>query len=129
MTEQGMYFKAVHVFDVEQTDGPDLPTVDVPTVEATADRLLADLVRVAEQREIAVAFQAIPGGVFGLSKKGSVEIDNTHTTGQQSKTLAHELGHETLHWEDRGPLTREVAHALESHAAMATRLRPSDFAR
>ena len=58
-TEQGIFFRAVHVFDIGQTDGPDLPTVDVPTVEATADMLLADLVRVADKRGIAVTFQPL----------------------------------------------------------------------
>jgi len=41
-TVSGMFFRAVHVFDVSQTDGPDLPTVDVPNVETVADGLLAD---------------------------------------------------------------------------------------
>ncbi len=108
-TEQGIFFRAVHVFDVAQTDGPELPTVDVPTVGVVADGLLADLVRVTEQRKIAVTFQPISSGAFGVSKKGTVEIDNTHPTGQQAKTLAHELAHEALHWEDRGPLTRSIA--------------------
>ena len=108
-TEKGIYFRAVHVFDLAQTDGPDLPTVEVPDVQTAADSLLADLVRVAESRKIAVTFQPISGGAYGLSKKGSVEIDNTHATGQQAKTLAHELAHESMHWEDRGPLTRSIA--------------------
>ncbi len=108
-TEQGIFFRAVHVFDIGQTDGPDLPSVDVPTVEATADWLLADLARVAEQREITVSFQPISSGAFGVSKKGTVEIDDHHPTVQQAKTLAHELAHESLHWEDRGPLTRSIA--------------------
>ena len=96
-TEQGLYFRAVHVFDIGQTDGPDLPTVDVPDVEAAADTLLADLVHVADGREIRVTFAPLSGGLFGVSKGGSVDIDNTHPTGQQAKTLAHELAHETLH--------------------------------
>ena len=108
-TKTGMYFRAVHVFDIGQTDGPDLPSVDVPTVEATSDSLLADLCRVAERREIVVSFEAISGGVFGVSKHGYIDVDNTHSTGQQAKTLAHELAHEALHWEDRGPLTRSIA--------------------
>jgi antirestriction protein ArdC len=108
-TEHGIFFRTVHVFDVAQTDGPDLPSVDVPTVEATSDRLLADLVRVAEHRKIPVTFQAISSGAFGVSKRGSIDVDNTHPTGQQAKTLAHELAHEALHWEDRGPLTRSIA--------------------
>ncbi len=108
-TEQGIFFRAVHVFDIGQTDGAELPTVDVPTVEATSDRLLADLVRVAGQRKISVSFQPISSGTFGVSKRGSIDVDNTHPTGQQAKTLAHELAHEALHWEDRGPLTRSIA--------------------
>ena len=32
-TEEGMFFRAVHVFDVAQTDGKELPNVDVPTVD------------------------------------------------------------------------------------------------
>ncbi len=108
-TESGIYFRAVHVFDVAQTDGPDLPSVDVPTIDDTADWLLADLVRVAERREIVVRFQSLPCGAFGASKRGSVEIDDSHPTGQQAKTLAHELAHEAMHWEDRGPLTRSIA--------------------
>jgi hypothetical protein len=97
------------VFDVAQTDGPDLPTVDVPTVDTAADDLLAGLVRVAEHRSVSVTFQPIDGGVFGASKRGAVDVDDRHATGQQAKTLAHELAHEALHWEDRGPLTRSIA--------------------
>ncbi len=108
-TESGLFFRAVHVFDVAQTDGEALPTVDVPTVDTAADDLLARLVRVAEHRSVAVKLQPIDGGVFGVSKRGSVDVDNRHATGQQAKTLAHELAHEALHWEDRGPFTRSVA--------------------
>ncbi len=76
-TEQGIYFKAVHVFDIGQTDGPDLPTVDVPDVESAADALLVDLVRVADKRGIAVTFAKLSGGLFGVSKGGMVDVDDT----------------------------------------------------
>ena len=89
--EEGIFFRAVHVFDVAQTDGPDLPTVDVPTVDTAADDLLARLVRVAEHRSVTVKLQPIDGGAFGVSKRGTVEVDNRHATGQQAKTLAHEI--------------------------------------
>lgn len=108
-SEDRIAFRVVHVFDISQTDGKELPSVDCPNIENAADDLLADLVRVADSRGIAVSFQALSGGVFGMSKKGAIEVDNTHTTGQQAKTLAHELGHELLHWEDRGELTRSIA--------------------
>ncbi len=117
-TEQGIYFRAVHVFDVAQTDGNDLPDVDVPTIDTACDDLLAKLRRVADSRGIAVNFAKLDGSLFGASKKGAIDVDNQHATGQQSKTLAHELAHEALHWDkDRGlpggtptgPLTRSIA--------------------
>ncbi len=83
--------------------------MDVPTVQAAADDLLAKLTRVADSHGIAVSFAALSGGTFGVSKQGAVEVDNTHPTGQQAKTLAHELAHEAMHWKDRGPLTRSIA--------------------
>ena len=107
--QRGIYFRPVHVFDVAQTDGQDLPTVDVPTVDTAADDLLAKLSSVAHHRGIAVEFAKLSGGLFGTSKGGSVEVDNTHATGQQAKTLAHELAHEALHNTDRTGLTRTVA--------------------
>ncbi len=108
-TEQGIFFRAVHVFDVAQTDGPDLPDVDIPTVDIASDDLLADLHRVAEERGIKVNFDTLSGGLFGVSKGGTIDVDNGHATGQQAKTLAHELAHEALHKTDRTGLTRSVA--------------------
>jgi len=108
-TDEGIYFRAVHVFGVDQTDGKVLPDVDVPTIDTAADGLLAKLRRVADQRGIAVNFAKLSGGLFGVSKGGSVDVDDTHATGQQAKTLAHELAHETLHKTDRTGLTRSVA--------------------
>ncbi len=108
-TKTGMYFRAVHVFDVAQTDGEALPSVDVPDVETAADGLLGDLERVATKRGIAVTFKTLDGSTYGVSRKGAIEIDDTHATGQQAKTLAHELAHESMHWEDRGTFTRSVA--------------------
>ncbi len=107
--ESGMFFRVAHVFDVAQTDGDELPTVDVPTIASAADDLLDSLKTVASKRGIAVAFTAQPGTRMGVSMHGSVEVAPDHPTGQQAKTLAHELAHEALHWEDRGPLTRSIA--------------------
>lgn len=36
-------------------------------------------------------------------------MNNGHPTGQQAKTLAHELAHEALHWDIKGPITRSIA--------------------
>lgn len=114
-TVDGVFFRVVHVFDIAQTDGEELPTVEVPTVDAMADKLLADLYRVAVSRGIRVDFKPLSGGAFGVSKSGAIDIDNRHASGQQAKTLAHELAHEALHWKIEGPITRNIAE-LEAEA-------------
>ena len=134
-TEQGMFFRCVSVFDVAQTDGEALPTVDVPDVDTAADDLLARLVRVAESRSIALTFKPIDDRTFGVSKKGAINVDGTPATGQQAKTLAHELAHEALHWEDRGTFTRtlaeleaeSVAYVVCRHFNLVTSIRSAAY--
>ena len=81
-TVDGIYFRPVHVFDVGQTDGEALPTVDVPTVDTAADDLLADLLRVAQERKIDVKLGAVAGGAFGASKHGSIDRTRYRATSQ-----------------------------------------------
>ena len=70
-----------------------------------------------------------------MSKQGKVDIDNSHPTGQQAKTLAHELAHEAMHWEDHGPFTRSiteleaesVAFVVCAHFGLDTEIRASRY--
>lgn len=133
----GIFFRPVYVFDVSQTDGQALPDVPCPDVTETADSLLADLGKVCIKRGVSVAFQRIDGGAYGYAtdKGKSVVIDDSHATGQQAKTLAHELAHCALHWEDRGPLTRtiaeleaeSVAYVVCKHFGLDTDVRSSAY--
>ena len=84
-------------------------------IDTAADDLLANLIRVAEQRAITVKFDRLTDGLFGVSKGGSIDVDNQHATGQQAKTLAHELAHEALHKATREGLKRTIAE-LEAEA-------------
>jgi len=134
-TENGVFFRAVHVFDIGQTDGQDLPAVDLPTIEHIADDLLAQLVSVANHRGIRVNFSHLSGGLFGVSKGGTVDVNNSHPTGQQAKTLAHELAHEALHKTNRGALTRSmaeleaesVAYVVCAHCGLDVEIRASHY--
>ena len=75
------------------------------------------------------------GSAYGVSKKGAIEVDDSHATGQQAKTLAHELAHEALHWEDRGTFTRtlaeleaeSVAYVVCRHFGLDTSVRSSTY--
>ena len=109
----GIFFKPVHVFDVAQTDGRELPNVDCPVVDADASAPLASLESVAGKRGIAVKYEALGGNHYGYATSvGQIVIDDAHPTGQRAKTLAHELAHCALHFgksDAATVLTRNIA--------------------
>ena len=64
----GMFFKPVHVFDVAQTDGKEMPEVDCPVIDDDASALLIALERVAGKRGIAVTYDPVKtGSAFGFA--------------------------------------------------------------
>ena len=135
-SREGVYFKVVHVFDVSQTDGEALPNLEIPDVEALADGLLKSLERVATKRGIRVNYVEMEAGHFGVSKGGAIDIATGHPSGQQAKTLAHELAHEALHRKDRpAGLTRNaaeleaesVAYVVCRHCGLDAEIRASRY--
>ena len=70
----GVFFKAVHVFDVAQTDGEALPEYDVNEVGEAADGLLARLHEVAGARDIRIERVDMQPGHYGTSRGGVVEL-------------------------------------------------------
>ncbi len=99
--------------------------------------MLASLERVAAKRGIAINYTKLDAGYYGVSKGGTIDIAKGHTTGQQSKTLAHELAHEALHKgkEKRQGLTRtiaeleaeSVAYVVASHFGLDVEVRASRY--
>jgi antirestriction protein ArdC len=88
-----VYFKVACVFDVSQTEGAELPEFDVPEVHADAEHLLRAAEQVAFGRGIVVKYSSLGQGHYGISRGGLVEVDPSHSTGQQAKTLFHEVVH------------------------------------
>jgi len=92
-------FKFVAVFDVAQTDGPELPTPCRPLAGDDPAGHYARLVAVAEGLGFTVEDHTFAGGVNGdcshESRRLRVEVANPPA--QRVKTLAHELGHALLH--------------------------------
>ncbi len=67
--------------------------------------------------------------------RGTSEIVKLAPTGQQAKTLAHELAHEALHWDIKGTFTRSlaeleaeaVAYVVCQHFGLDTEVRSSRY--
>ena len=115
------YFIPVHVFDVSQTDGQPLPTLD--TSAHGADGGLLDALQVvASARGIVVEFQALTGERHGYSAGGKVVIDTRLEPAGRFKTLCHELAHEALHQGDDDRTGRaEREHEAEAVAYVVCR--------
>lgn len=92
-----VFFKTACVFDVAQTEGKDIPAAQVPEIQVDANALFAAVGDVAANRGIAVRYERMEEGTFGVSSGGTIVIATGHATGQQCKTLIHELAHESLH--------------------------------
>jgi DNA primase len=125
-------FRVVHVFDISQTDGPDLPDPTPVLLNGQAPPGLLDGLS-AQVRDqgfqlirhdftIPHPGQGSPNGVTDYFSR-TVIVRPDLTPAQTAKTLAHELGHVLLHGPGQRPdgLTREQAEVeAESVAYVVT---------
>lgn len=95
-------FTGATVFDVSQTDGEPLPTIDWQASEINAE-LQSKLIKFADSKGIKVSTN-LTGAALGVSYGGSINLQANAGT----SVLIHELAHEILHrGAERAELTRE----------------------
>jgi antirestriction protein ArdC len=118
-------FRVTHVFDVSQTDGPDLPDLRPSLLDGGSPLgLWADLYDQVEAAGYAIDYADL-GEANGRTDftEQTVLLHTGRSGAQLTKTLAHELGHITLHAPDVRPdgMTRDTAEIeAESVAYVVT---------
>ena len=100
-------FRTVYVFDVSQTDGPALPTIDT-TAEGDPGEHLPALERAIRDAGIDVRWVDDLGGALGLSYGGRIDALRSLPAPDAFTVLAHEWAHEMLHKGDERPRSRTV---------------------
>ena len=108
-------FRVVHVFDVTQTEGADLPEFNVNItgeVGEHRDRLFDFLA----QRNIELAFNENIAPALGVSYGGKIALLPGQTEAQEFVTLVHEVAHELLHQADRPTFTTAAVRETEAEA-------------
>lgn len=96
-------FRTVHVFDIAQTDGPDLP--ELPCHRLDSDSGLTDLsdtlIAHVMSEGLELARESIPGETNGYIARAErrIVIDSDLSRDQSLKPLIHELAH----WHDLDP--------------------------
>lgn len=100
-------FKVVHVFDVSQTDGDELP--ELARIQGEPGEVLPSLEWVIRSSGIELSDEQLPPGVKGESRKGAIAIAVGLPPAERFAVLAHELAHEWMHdAEHRQQLSRTV---------------------
>jgi len=107
-------YRAVHVFDVSQTEGEDLPAPHEVSGEPGAN--LERLKQVARDSGITLYYEEDLRGADGLSKGGAIALRANLSPAEEFSTLAHELCHELLHRKEERSATDTRQRELEAES-------------
>jgi antirestriction protein ArdC len=107
-------FRNAYVWDLEQTDGPDLPQMEHVQGDAgeNYDRLLAFI----EKQGIELVFTDNIAPALGVSYGGRIAILPGQSKAETFATLVHELAHELLMHSTRRTTTTKTVRETEAEA-------------
>ncbi len=107
-------FRNAYVFDVEQTEGAELPTLRemTGTVGENRERLVSFI----EAQGIELSFTEKIAPALGMSYGGKIAILTGQSDAEEFSTLVHELAHEMLHKAERRTTTTKVVRETEAEA-------------
>ena len=115
------YFKVVYVFDVSQTQGKELPTIEVPPLTGMANQDLFDCaLALATSQGVTVSFEPAPGQnpeIKGTYIGKLIWVKPDESEAQKLKTLIHELCH--YYTEHVFGIPRAEAEVIAESAAYA----------
>ena len=122
VSEKLVGFKVVYVFDVNQTEGEDLPEPPDWKSPEQNELLSERLIKFAESKGIKVSVKELAGDIQGVSMGGSVFVSPQAGT----KTLIHEIAHELMHQDENRPHNKtileleaeSVAYVVAKHFGM-----------
>jgi antirestriction protein ArdC len=107
-------FRNAYVFDVEQTEGVELPAMRevYGDVGENHDRLVSFI----EKQGIELVFTEKIAPALGMSYGGRIAILPGQSKAETFATLLHELAHEMLHKAERRTTTTKVVRETEAEA-------------
>lgn len=108
-------FRVVHVFDVSQTEGQELP--EFASLGGDPGDRFSKLEEIIKGFGIAIEYaDQLPYDANGMSEGGKITINATRPKAQMFSTMVHELAHELLHWGDRRGSTTKTVRETEAEA-------------
>jgi hypothetical protein len=107
-------FRNAYVFDVEQTEGAELPAMR--EVYGDVGESHDTLVSFIERQGIELVFTEKIAPALGMSYGGRIAILPGQSKAETFATLVHELAHEMLHKAERRTTTTKVVRETEAEA-------------
>jgi len=107
-------FRAVYVFDVNQTEGKELPVLT--EVQGDVSGCRERLVEYVESRNIKLNYSEKIAPAKGMSYGGKITVLTGMEPAEEFSTLVHETAHEMLHKAERRTLTTKEVRETEAEA-------------
>jgi len=107
-------FKVVHVFDVSQTEGDDLP--EFAGIQGEPGNLLPALERLVRESGITLTYEELPLGTHGVSRKGQIVVAEGLSPAENAAVLAHEIAHEWMHDAEQRKALDKTVRETEAEA-------------
>ena len=107
-------FRPVYVWDVEQTEGRELPGLE--TVKGDVGSYLASLTAFVKHQGIKLDYFEKSGSAKGVSYGGAIRLEPDMEPAEEFSVLVHELAHEMLHKAERRTLTTKTVRETEAEA-------------
>ena len=107
-------FRAVYVFDILQTDGKELPSMDGVKGEIGEHR--DRLIDFITAQGIELEFNEHIAPAMGMSYGGKIVLLPGQSKAEEFATLVHELAHEMLHKAERRTQTTKTVRETEAEA-------------
>jgi antirestriction protein ArdC len=107
-------FRAVHVFDVSQTEGKDLPALTEVNGDVSGYR--ERLFKFVESQSVELSFSERIAPAKGVSHGGKITLLSGMHPAEEFSTLVHEIAHEMLHRGERRRITTKQVRETEAEA-------------
>ena len=107
-------FRAAYVFDISQTDGQELP--EIGSVNGDPREYRERLATFVAKQGIALEYSEEIAPARGTSAGGKITLLPGQSAGEEFATLAHEIGHEMMHRDERRSSTTKRIRETEAEA-------------
>ncbi len=111
-------FRAVHVFDISQTEGESLPAPD--RIVGDPGVHLAKLESAIQSHGITLETEQTLGGAEGRSSGGTISVIDSLSDAERFSVLVHEWAHEILHQVDRKARASKTIRETEAESVAFT---------